>query len=548
MAVIGEYYHPLIVTPPACERGRVLFGTENACSHAFTKKEPHRLFRRKPLTVAALGPEEPLQHSIDGLGRPCPRHGIELQGMTIPNNFNFLVPDIQSNNYLSLTSQGNAWVRKALHPAEKTIKAPRCPSHGNRPTAAQESVQTFVIESPDSESETTWDCGIYLKNDPLCPITVVSTLSDSEVTEVNVCTNQAFGGSYGSFGGLSLADVLHKFQESCEQYRMTSLSITGHFTGPALQAQGSVLAAQMSDPTSTFAISYDSNPSSAVPRVSRLLKVWGQTLPGPSMLVAGTNVYTTAAKEGFYMPMKFENPSEWHSSDDTVCLLRHDGNLSHDITHDLSALASSSQSYPSGNVNSSALPYDWLAPVDNNLGVIWLKGLAKSTSFRITVHIGLEMMTRPGSTFATFCEAPAPPDPHAIAMYYEISSRMADCYPARDNENSTLWDKIKAIAKSVWSVASPILAATPLKPVADIVNGAAGVYSLVDGYISQKQAQKNAQALAREKKKAAKAAAKSTNSRVRALRKKMDRKARNLASKQMIKEAVLLTGQPMPLE
>lgn len=384
-----------------------------------------------------------------------------------------LLEKLKTYDYTALTAGGYQWLRKALHPAESTIKAPRCPSHGVRPTATQETVTTWVLNPPPTDAahpDATWSARIAIKNDPLCPIEV---MSQSEYTGSNPVTITAFNQAFcpagvqvvGTHTGPEFEGVRINFSNACEQYRQTSLSLTGVFVGATLSDQGSIIAAQMSDPGNICTMLPDSAGSPAsysfCPRVYDI----AQMLPGSDQLVLGTTPYVISAKEGFYMPMKMEHPEEWKRTDESYYICR---GLT--TVNGIEAWGANTTQYPSGNTLNATLPRPWLRPVDDGLGVIWMVGLARTTSFRLTLRVSVEMMTRPASTFATFCEPPALPDDHAIGMYYEIVSRMKDAYPAKDNDLGTLWQKIKNIAGGVWDMVSPALANTPLAPIVPAVN------------------------------------------------------------------------------
>jgi hypothetical protein len=384
-----------------------------------------------------------------------------------------LVEKLKTYDYTALTAGGYQWLRKALHPAESTIKAPRCPSHGIRPTATQETVSTWVLNPPpavEGSPDATWSARIAIKNDPLCPVEIMSQrdVAGANPQQVTVL-NQAFCPSdvnvVGTHVGTQFERVRKLFSDACEQYRQTSLSLTGVFVGATLSDQGSIIAAQMSDPGNICTMIPDSNgvpdSYSFAPRVYDI----AQALPGSDQLVLGTTPFVISAKEGFYMPMKMENPECWKRTDENYYVCR-----SLNTVAGVTTWGADTIQYPVGNGLNATMPRPWLKPVDDGLGVIWLVGLAQTTSFRLTLRVSVEMMTRPSSTFATFCEPPALPDDHAIGMYYEIVSRMKDAYPARDNDLGTLWQKIKNIAGGVWDMVSPALANTPLAPIVPAVN------------------------------------------------------------------------------
>lgn len=392
-----------------------------------------------------------------------------------------LADRLRSHDFTALTTGGAQWVRKALHPAEPTIKAPRIPGHGARPTATQETTSTFVI-GPPTESATPgtgeWGALIEVKNDPLCPLHIIKWWGDNPETsgvgrEHSTVLNQTFfaGNPVAEHTAADYAGVLNEFRNCAELYRTTALSVTGTYVGATLHDQGSIVAAQTADPGLDMLVLQ--NTSDARP-AEFLTYALAQDVPTADSLIMGTTPYVSAAKEGFYMPYKFEHPQEWHRTDNlrrTCRLLDPPDPSNIEWNSDTMQM----HPYPWGNYTGQRTFMPWLPPVDNGIGVIWIRRVAQSCSFRIILRVSVEMATRPESRFATFCEPPALPDDHALTMYYEIASRLKDAYPSRDNANNTLWDKIKSVAKGVWRVASPALSAAGFGPLVSAVDVAGAV-------------------------------------------------------------------------
>lgn len=371
---------------------------------------------------------------------------------------------LASHDYTSTTEGGYQWLRKALHPADVTIKAPRAPSHGTRPTATQECTVTFAVDAPapdPAEPDAPWRMGIFMKNDPLAPIQLAyanettAAPNTTRLVGLNQCFANGLGPVSSSFTQADYNSVLNFFRASCEQYRVNALSFTGVFIGATLTDQGSVVSAQVADAHQDACIipgSLDTTTNG----VSHRAYLITQLPPYSDSLVMGSSAYVRKAKEGVYVPYKMQHPGEWFSSDN-ICRVVRTANAFTGLYNKWADVSTSP--YPHGNVlGDHHTPGMWLPPLDDNLSVTWFTGLARTTSFRITYRICIEVMTRPDSMLAPFCELPALPDDHATVMYYEIASRLKDAYPSDDNDKGTLWNKVKDIARGIWSVASPALA------------------------------------------------------------------------------------------
>lgn len=409
---------------------------------------------------------------------------------------------LSSYSYTSTTEGGYQWLRKALHPAEPSVKAPRIPGHGVRPTATQECTVTFTLDAPGDAIDDTWSFRLCLKNDPLCPVHILSRYDTSSAPAHYLeILNQCFladATPVADHGVEDYTTVLRAFRRSCEQYRVTALSVTGYFIGASLSDQGSVIASQMSDPHQWVSV-FRPNENATAEMCPRGYLITQQPATVDAM-VMGTTSYVAPAKEGFYMPYKMTDPETWHPADNVCYCFRTNTACEESTIIEPLYQEEGFREYPRGNVRNPDADDKlccWLPPVDDGIGVIHLRSIAKTSSIRITVRICVEMMTRPDSSLAAFAEPPALPDEHAMRMYYEIASRLNDAYPGKDNANGTLWQKIKNVAGSIWDVVSPAMAASGvLAPVATAGNAIRAlmpsvekvVTSLADGKkASQKQ-------------------------------------------------------------
>lgn len=297
-----------------------------------------------------------------------------------------------------------------------------------------------------------------MKNDPLAPIEILTrneTTANPNVVH-QVCLNQCFSGGLGPVGNFTYAQyqtILDTFRAASEQYRLTALSVTGVFIGATITDQGSVVSAQMSDGHQDAVMQWGAPIPSNGAEI--LIHNICQDVPEPDTLIMGTQPYVAKAKDGFYVPYKIGSELKWLCTDNLKQVVRSHGPFIGQIEW----LHRAHTNIPYGNtLADNETPGTWLAPGDDNLSVTWVTGIARSTSFRLTYRIAIEVMTRPDSVLAPFTELPALPDEHAIHMYYEISSRMKDAYPASDNDRGTLWNKVKDIARGLWDVVSPGLA------------------------------------------------------------------------------------------
>lgn len=80
-----------------------------------------------------------------------------------------------------------------------------------------------------------------------------------------------------------------------------------------------------------------------------------------------------------------------------------------------------------------------------------------ASSIQVKFMLGLEVIPSPAALDRVFVEKPAPYDPKAIELYYQMALLFADAYPASYNSLGDLWKKLKEAASFVWDkVVQPV--------------------------------------------------------------------------------------------
>lgn len=373
----------------------------------------------------------------------------------------------------------------------------------------QEVVSRFTISKPTVIHTDTWSFRLFQTTDPLCPI-VVTFMQPDSVTPWDTGSlcyewiNPIFAPEgvdpFAAHSAAHYEGMLDKFQHSCETYRITAFSTTGEFVGATLTDNGSISAMQCQDRTRHLThINYDAIDASVMAKVEdaqtgdqvtvsipqgRYLQseshIWCDPIPTLAQSSMASHPYTEKAKEGWYMPQKLQCPGHWKSNNDLVFRGR--------LTPAAMALgptdkyrAASNQSQVIGwplhqEFYTAAGPHLWVQNCDDGLGCVYVNNIHATTSFQVIVRFNLELGVSPMSEYATFADSSPPPDPVAIELYNEIVKDMLDAYPSRDNANSTLKDKIAAIARKVAAVVEPIagIASFAGVPYAGVISRLAG--------------------------------------------------------------------------
>lgn len=348
---------------------------------------------------------------------------------------------------LATTPGGKSFALKALHPSEHTIKSARVPG-GNALSVALccDMVQTIPITSANSSTR------IVLMPSVITPASV--EVRDGENFTFANFYNAAFGGVYKvSPDYTHTRAFVASLTGKIEHYRITSQSATVELIAPALSDQGTVTAAQyrIAPRTSEYTSSTDGVTALVHPDIA----IWPEPV-STSSLVLGTSAYTSKARDGVYMPLKLTK-FKWRDFADRCDMFT-------DETSNIGV-------YPTGVNATSALTFPYhehregasLETISvpkfcgTNFGIIDVAGVAANVALRVRVRQVVEITAKPGTTYAPLLEAALPPDEVALRMYMEISSRMADGYPASYNDLGKLWEVIKGIGQKVLPYVEPAL-------------------------------------------------------------------------------------------
>lgn len=339
---------------------------------------------------------------------------------------------------LGTTPAGRDFAMKALHPSEHTIKATRKPG-GNDLTVAvmTDMVYTFPITAADSTAV------IYQFPHPLCPC-FVGVGTDPTGT---MFYNSAFGGTCAAPSNANLSAITDTFVKACERYRINAQSVTAELIAPALSDQGTITAAALPFVRQRF---YSAAGSGTVTPAALPTDYYDHPTD-ESTWITGSTAYTSRAKEGCYQPLKL-----------TSFKFRNSNTLS-------SAMSNSSDP-PAQEPPARAEAFPWFCleptvePTSKIYGAMMFRGMAASTALRVRVRQVVELVVKPGTTYSPLVEPSPPPDETACKMYFEISCRMKDGYPASYNDLGKLFEVVKKIGRTVLPYVEPALAALSKVP------------------------------------------------------------------------------------
>lgn len=355
---------------------------------------------------------------------------------------------------LATTPGGKSFVLKALHPSEHTIKTTRVPG-GNLSSVAlcADMVETIPVTAANSS--------VFVSLAPSIVVpAAVSIFTPGSGTSFADFYNPAFGGSFVASPGIANTNaVMANMIGKISRYRITSQSATVELIAPALSDQGTITAAQYNIPPLTIQPSWVITQSGGSEAIEMRHDV--HVYPDPvatSAMLLGTSAYTSKAREGCYMPLKLTD-FNWQDMNDPVQIMEV---TTGDIWTSASILSpSSSVDFPY-HENRNSLTTQAQVPLvprlcGSGFGRIVVAGLAKDVAVRIRVRQVVEINCLPSTTYAPMLELALPPDPTSLAMYNEISTKMADAYPASYNDLGMLARTIMSLAREVLPYVDPVL-------------------------------------------------------------------------------------------
>lgn len=298
-------------------------------------------------------------------------------------------------------------------------------------------VYTFPITVADTTAV------VYQFPHPACPC-FVGISSDPKGA---MFYNSAFGGSVGEPKNATLSSVTAQIVSACERYRINAQSVTVELIAPALSDQGTVTAAMIPFTRQRFYAA----PANSGGTVAVLpLDVYDPPTDESTWLT-GTSAYTARAKDGCYQPLKLDS-------------------FKFKLTNELAILTSTTTppplhaspdlvaSFPLFSTESTT------TPTSRTYGAMMFRGMAANVALRVRVRQVMEMIVKPGTTYAPLAEPAPPPDETACKMYMEISARMKDGYPASYNDLGKLFEVVKRIGRTVLPYVEPALAALSRVP------------------------------------------------------------------------------------
>lgn len=384
----------------------------------------------------------------------------------------------------ALTSEGRAWLAKAIHPSDATWKVNGVPTSESVATAAVEFTSSSTVSSPDSTKS--WDMDFSLAPTPLAFGHVHASDTQGATYSDLTLLNSRFrnpNDSIEEFGATSRANhssMMTNFLASCKRYRLMYASVTATMTASNVSNEGTVTCAQMPIiPTRMNFTEFNLTSSPATMMATRPLLIYSQAPVTTASMMEQRGSIQMEARKGCYSILKLEADSlRWSDASETyICVpylgslsptaatLRFtgptvDGDLLNYATEPIASNVGPQFGQPGwwfypGSTGtgaaSNATPHGdaQLIPTQDNMSLIRFEGLNPACKIVLNVRVGYEMIVPINSPYTGVVSDPILHDPRAMELYYRYAREMLSGYPAEYNILGSIWTGLKTIGSKV---------------------------------------------------------------------------------------------------
>jgi len=398
-----------------------------------------------------------------------------------------------------LTSDGKAWLAKALHPSDTVWSVNGIPTMESVPTASLNFQNVATITAPAAAA---WNADVVLAPTPLY-FAKVHTSDGAAFTSTTIANNSLgvtqAQAEFGANGILWNTAMNTAFWQNVSMYRITYASMTITMSAAATTDEGSVTCGQY--PVHGTKIGWPTILLTANPVGSRFQipgSLWCCTRPNANSLLGIGGSVSHEAKKGVYMILKLdEGCLKWRSATKPRVAVPYLGNYSWGAS-DIQLAQLTIPDMFDAAAATDALgepwfgPYAiWANPYQNgtgatsqttlggrcqyepacgNIGHCLFSGLDPAAKLVITVRVGFEFRIPPGSVYVGQVGSPVPYDPVALQTYYAYAREYLSAYPAEFNILGAIWTGLKAIGRPILGAVTRLFG----ESIAEKVEGTSG--------------------------------------------------------------------------
>lgn len=375
-----------------------------------------------------------------------------------------------------LTSDGSAWLAKALHPSDSTLTVNGIPTLDAVPSAALNFMTTQTIAAPAAAS---WGCDVLLAPTPLIFGKAIASTGSafSSTSAYNTTLGVGSFSDFGAAGRTWHAAASNAWAGNVHAHRLMYACVTATLSSSSTSNEGVVTCAQYSLPYTTSYVCSNFNLTGPTARSASEVRCYDQNRRSQSQLQSTAGAVTWDAKRGMYAILKLGTGfDKWVSTRNGTLCMAFNGLPAADAEwvdtasafNAYGAAAASATDVPfgqqatwalgsvAGSGATTAIQYTgrkMMAPPNDNVAHLSFVGLDPAATLNLTYRVGFEAVVPPESIYAGQVGSPIPMDQVALKTYFNVSREMMAGYPAEYN----IFGALVGTAKRLLPKALPVL-------------------------------------------------------------------------------------------
>lgn len=371
-----------------------------------------------------------------------------------------------------LTTDGSAWVVKALHPnGEEVTAVAGIPDHVSVPVVTPEfRNNTVIVPRPDAVDADNDDLDIVVL--PFGDLTAIyrrykagaqpgrngdwTPVWNPTFTITN--PNDTFITTASDPTGGAVSVLVPTFESNMQEVygygRMTYKGVTLHLDAPATRDQGRVMAGQVAVPytvlNSEVTLSgwrSDTKASTSVTTIADTYSLDTVPLDESCLIQSSPGAATWEAREGIYMPMRFRDPVHEFSGSGGALLAT--------VTAPglyAALVTTTNKAPPAGYTGNTLTKLDPRMLLNGLTGVILVRGVDAKANIHLKIRTGLEAQVDTCSSISPYQRMSPVLDCEAINMVARSSQEMPQVFPSSYNDFGilgSLFEKLIPIGKKI---------------------------------------------------------------------------------------------------
>lgn len=375
----------------------------------------------------------------------------------------------QNLNKLGLSSAGHAWALKALHPCDesKTEIVP-IPDNATADVACFETRHSRILSVPPGVNEN-WDCQLAVVPTFDVPIVFRTKASSTDVWGkwlpiLSVSPSFAPGLVEIATGGTPFSQIQDAaLNKNAEEFRQLFRGMTVVHNASSLANQGMVTAGQWGVKWDTVLEPPAVSGAGTTPDPIQFLVFTDIPSDDDGIIVKCPEASQWEAKQGVYMPMRFNEPTHLFTKTGGSEITPVGSNTAVKIGMPIILSGASdswsilNDSIQVGSEPGTLITPTTAGPVNLLFGTCIFSGLDKTAQLVIKLRSGIEFVPISSNESVWATKTRSAEDTVAIKNVQIIGNKIPAQFPHKYNSLGWLLPLIKQAAKGAWAIAAPWL-------------------------------------------------------------------------------------------